>query len=118
MLRKLGIFVVDGFLPPALSAKLVAESTAATPKAAMVVENHGPVIDRTARRTSEFTLTESTAETVNNRLSDLRPALADWIGRPLGRFTQPVLLRYEVGDYFRPHADVGPNAEDDVRLLS
>ena len=118
LLRKLGLFVVDDFLPSELRAELIEGALASTPADAMVVDDQGAVVDRSARRTSEYTLTDAAAGKVNERLRALRPALADWIGRPLGRFTQPVLLRYGVGDYFRPHADVGADPDDDVRLVS
>jgi len=100
----LGVFVRRGVLTPDECVALTAALRAST---AFAAEVYGApdAVDRTVRRAFEMEVDEKTQSDIRKRLEELRPELEAHFGTELDSVERPSFLRYDVGDFFRPHRD-------------
>ena len=72
-----------------------------------LASDDGPQIDHTIRSTKALPLEGPSVDLVARCFQDAMPAIAAHFQLPLTRDEGPEFLRYELGDFFKPHADAG-----------
>jgi predicted 2-oxoglutarate/Fe(II)-dependent dioxygenase YbiX len=110
-----GLFAVENFFEPDTCAVLCDElrGTGGEPH---TVEQGGVFgVDHQVGRTSAVGVASLTAKSVERRLSAVQAELERCFGVPLVDHEKPTFVRYQAGDYFRPHTDVG-NEESPAHL--
>ena len=117
LLRRLGLFIVDQFLPTELCAQIMTDVRAQAPRQA-TIGGSARVVEETVRRTSEFRVGHEAKSAVTRALEDLKPDLERSFGVTLEGFEKPALLGYGGGDFFTPHRDVGGDPATDQRSVS
>jgi SM-20-related protein len=109
---RLGIFCVSNFLDEdeCLDLRTAVRAASATPS---VVSQGADAyrLDQTVRRTLRAHVSTQTTAAIQNRVSEIKPALEAHFGQPLGICQVPQFLIYRPGDFFSAHADAGD--EDD-----
>ena len=105
---KLGLFVRDDFLSPALCARLRSEMLSAASRKGRVFEKTRGVIevDESIRRVLSSEVSKSTELLIRSQLAQLKPALEEHFQTSLSGCEGPYFLRYGPGDFFKPHRDV------------
>ncbi len=100
------LLVVDNFLDPA-TLDMVLTDVRATAGAAATVHGLGTPrkVVPSVRHASLLTVSDVTRSLVDQRLSDLKPALAERFGVALSGHEPPQFLRYETGGFFVAHQD-------------
>ncbi len=99
------LLILDNFLDPATLDAVMADARAAAGAEAVV---HGLGDSRVAagvRRARQLTVSDMTRSLVDQRLSDLKPALTERFGVALSGHEPPQFLRYETGGFFVAHQD-------------
>lgn len=76
-------------------------------------------LDRDARRTKTAHIDQALRTRLTRRVELLRESLEDHFGERLGDCQPPQLLRYDTGDFFRPHFDsAGYDPRQPPRIVS
>jgi predicted 2-oxoglutarate/Fe(II)-dependent dioxygenase YbiX len=99
------LLLLEDFLdPPARDAVLADVQAAAG--AAATVQTYGPTrVAPRVRHATQLDVSEATRGLVDQRLSDLKPALIERFGVTLTGHEPPQFLRYETGGFFVAHQD-------------
>jgi predicted 2-oxoglutarate/Fe(II)-dependent dioxygenase YbiX len=98
--RRLGLLIVEDFLDDASCAVLRAEAGRSE---ASNLESDYP--NSTACRAKVLKLRETTRSSLKKRLSAIKPAIESHFKLTLADPEAPQLLRYNKGDFFKPHTD-------------
>ena len=118
VLRRLGLFIVEGFFEPALCAEVRGAMQAATDRKAGTVGTQGAefVVDPKVRRVTSTTLSEDLVGRVRGRLLAITPDLERAFGVTLHDCQKPNFLHYVTGDFYQRHRD--GSAHTDASALS
>jgi predicted 2-oxoglutarate/Fe(II)-dependent dioxygenase YbiX len=105
MLRHLGLFLSEGFLDEALRTQLLDFARSGAASAAPVNLNGANVVDVRARRAYVLRIPDALLPRVEGKLSNLIPRLSETFAVQLSGYQPPQLIRYQTGDFHRPHTD-------------
>jgi SM-20-related protein len=104
--RRLGLFVIDGFLDPAECANFRSEVDAAPAVPALIaVGGENGLVDEGYRHAKRAAVSKLTTSRVRSRLLGLQPQLAQHFRVPLAGCESPEFLAYDPGCFFRAHTD-------------
>jgi SM-20-related protein len=99
------LHLLEDFLDPATRDAVLADARAAAGEAA-TVHGQGPTqVATRVRHSIQLEVSDATHRLVDQRLSDLKPALIERFGVALSGHEPPQFLRYETGGYFVAHQD-------------
>lgn len=107
VLRRLGLFIVEGFFEPELCAELRAAMRGATERKAGTVGTQGAtfVVDPKVRRVTNTTVPEALGERVRTRMLAIAPDLERAFKVTLTDCQTPSFLHYVTGDFYQRHRD-------------
>jgi predicted 2-oxoglutarate/Fe(II)-dependent dioxygenase YbiX len=113
VLRRLGLFIVERFLQPALCADVRSAMRDATVRKAGTVGTRGAdfVVDRTVRRVTNTTVPPALVDTVRTRMLALKPDLERAFDVTLTDCQNPSFLHYVTGDFYQRHRDASARAD-------
>jgi SM-20-related protein len=101
------LLLLEDFLDPATLDAVFTDAHAAA-GAAATVHGYGRADEDVAprvRRTTQLTVSDATRQLVGQRLSEVKPALAERFGIALSDHEALQFLRYEIGGFFVAHQD-------------
>lgn len=118
VLRRLGLFVVEGFFDPALCADLRGAMRTATERKAGTVGTQGAdfVVDPKVRRVTNATVGSDVIDLVRGRLLAIKPDLERAFNVSLVDCQKPSFLHYVTGDFYQRHRD--GSSHDDASPIS
>ena len=99
------LFFQDDFLDPAARTAALADVRAAAGAAATVHGYGQTQVASRVRHAAQLEVSDATRRLIDERLSDLRPALTERFGIALSHHEPPQFLRYETGGFFVAHQD-------------
>jgi len=100
------LLLVDNFLDPATLDAVLTDVRAAAGAAATVYGLGAPKkVVPSVRQAALLEVSEATRNLVDQRLTDLTPALTERFGVALSGHEPPQFLRYETGGFFVAHQD-------------
>ncbi len=105
LLRHLGVYVRSDFLPEDLCGSLRAAFAGAPGDAATIYAGAATAVDPSIRRARDVDIAGDLRGAFASRLEAAMPALARHFAQPLTVASGASFLRYEAGDFFRPHRD-------------
>ena len=113
VLRRLGLFVQEGFFDPALCAELRGAMRAATERKAGTVGTQGAdfVVDPKIRRVTNTTVPDDVVDLVRTRLLAIKPDLEGAFNVTLADCQKPSFLHYVTGDFYQRHRDGSAHAD-------
>jgi SM-20-related protein len=112
--RRLGLFVIDGFLESADCARLRSEIDSASVEAALITRGQVGLLDESVRRARVAEVSKATASFVRSRFRDLKSDIEQHFRLPLAGCEDPQFLAYDSGCFFSVHKDNNshPDAAD------
>jgi SM-20-related protein len=99
------LHLLEDFLDPATRDAVLADARAAAGEAATVHGQGSTQVATRVRHSTQLAVSDATRRLVDQRLSDLKPALMERFGVALSEHEPPQFLRYETGGYFVAHQD-------------
>ena len=115
-LARLGLLAIEGFLSPDSCARIRAEVRASSSAPSPVELRGVSIVDESIRKTTHAVVSPSTVSFIESRLLDLWSDLESHFDVELKVYEPPYFVRYDVGAFFRPHADCGMTAESPQRV--
>jgi SM-20-related protein len=99
------LLLLEDFLDPPTRDAVVADVRAAA-GAAATVDGHGRMeVVNHVRHARQLAVSDAIRSLIDQRLSDLKPALTERFGVELSGHEPPQFLRYETGGFFVAHQD-------------
>jgi SM-20-related protein len=99
------LLLIEDFLDPSARDAVLTDVREAA-GAAATVHGHGRTgVARGVRHATQLEVSDATRRLIDQRLSDLKPALMERFGVALSIHEPPQFLRYETGGYFVAHQD-------------
>lgn len=103
--RRLGLFVIDGFLDSSDCARLRSEIDSSSGAAARITGGQEGRVDENVRRALVADVSKPTATFLRSRLRDLMPDIEQHFRLRLADCEGPQFLAYDPGCFFRAHND-------------
>ena len=111
-----GFFVQRQFLDRESCRLLMAEmSEARSERGRLVKAGIDEILDDSLRRVAAAVVCKATRRRVKQRFFELAPGLEAHFGTRLAGCETPGFLIYDVGAFFAPHRDTGPDDPPDIR---
>jgi SM-20-related protein len=99
------LLLLEDFLDPPARDSVLAGARAAAGAAATVSGQGGTGVAPRVRHATQLTVPDAIRGLVDQRLSELKPALIERFGVTLSGHEPPQFLRYETGGFFVAHQD-------------
>ena len=114
--RRLGLFAERGFLSSEFCSRLVLEMRFAPASEATISRGaQFGLLDRSSRRVSRASVNESSAMFVQRELYNLKPKIERHFWIALTGCETAEFLKYQTGDFFRPHRDANDDSASTIR---
>jgi predicted 2-oxoglutarate/Fe(II)-dependent dioxygenase YbiX len=101
--------IYDGFLSHLQSSKLIETIDQSTVTPSAVSQGARQRVDFATRRSSSIQMNLEIQDEISGAIAALKPRIEKHFCANLGLLQTPVFLRYQPGDYFRPHCDNSGN---------
>lgn len=111
LLRKLGVYVDENFLPQETCCKMLPQLRHSQSSNASVGKNGDVYVNKKTRKTKLLSPLNECQQIFQSALTGLKPKLEDFFQLQLTQKEDPQFLRYQQGDFFIPHTDADLNPE-------